>query len=58
MFVEHLSRSQQAVLLHYADKIITVDGLTHPNGSEHMSVLKRQVDQEVTPEAVDIEELP
>ena len=57
MFVEHLSRRQQAVLLHYADKIIRVDGLIHPRESEHMAVLKRQVDPEVTPEAVDVEEL-
>ena len=58
MFVEHLSRRQQAVLLHYADKIMTVDGFTHPKESEHMAALQRQADPEVTLEAVDIEELP
>ena len=46
------------MLLHYADKIIMVDGLTHPSETEHMEVLRRQVEPEVTPEAVGIEELP
>jgi hypothetical protein len=58
MFVEQLSRRQQAVLLHYADRIFRVDGVTHPLESEHMAVLERQVEPDVVPDAVDIEELP
>ena len=58
MFVERLNRRQQAVLLHYADKIMSVDGFIHPRESEHMAVLEREVDPDVTPEVVDIEELP
>lgn len=58
MFVENLTRRQQAVLLHYAEQIMTVDGSSHPKESEHLAVLQRQVEPEVRPEAVEIEELP
>lgn len=58
MFVEYLSKRQQGALLYYAETVIGVDGLTHPSESEHMAVLKRQVDPGVTPEGIDIRELP
>ena len=51
MFVENLIRRQQAVLLHYAEQIMTVDGSSHPKESEHLAVLQRQVEPEVRPES-------
>lgn len=58
MFVDHLNRTQQAALLHYAERIMAVDGSTHPRENEHLAVLQRQVEPEVVPEAIAIEVLP
>ena len=58
MFVEYLNKKQQAVLLHYAHKVMMVDGTEEAEESALMDVLRRQVVPGVTAEGVAIDELP
>ena len=58
MFVEYLNKKQQAVLLHFAHKIMMVDGTEEAAESALMDVLRRQVVPGVRAESAAIDELP
>jgi uncharacterized tellurite resistance protein B-like protein len=56
MFVHHLNPDQQAALLHYAYKVMSVDGASNAVEREHYNLLRSQASG-VTPEEVPPEEL-
>jgi len=56
MFVHHLNRDQQAALLHYAYKVMSVDGASNAVEREHYNLLQSQASG-VSPEEVAPEDL-
>ena len=57
MFVDHLNKRQQGVLLHYAREVMLADGVVADEEQQYMDVLRRQVCPDVTAEDMSMESL-
>ena len=58
MFVQYLNERQQGVLLHYADRIMRVDGAIDAEEMVHIDMLREQAAPGAKAEDVPIAELP
>ena len=58
MFVQYLNERQQGVLLHYADRIMRVDGAIDAEEMVHIDMLREQAVPGTKAEDVPIAELP
>ena len=58
MFVQYLNERQQGVLLHYADRVMRVDGAIDAEEMVHIDVLREQAAPGTKAEDLSLEELP
>ena len=58
MFVQYLNERQQGVLLHYADRVMRVDGAIDAEEMVHIDVLREQAAPGTKAEDLPLEELP
>ena len=58
MFVQYLNERQQGVLLHYADRVMRVDGAIDTEEMVHIDALREQAAPGTKVEDLPLEELP
>ena len=58
MFVQYLNERQQGVLLHYADRIMRVDGVIDAEEMVHIDMLREQATPGTKAEDLPVAELP
>ena len=58
MFVQYLNERQQGVLLHYADRIMRVDGVIDAEEMVHIDMLREQAAPGTKAEDLPVAELP
>ena len=58
MFVQYLNERQQGVLLHYADRVMRVDGAINAKEMVHIDMLREQAAPGTKAEDLPVAELP
>ena len=58
MFVQYLNERQQGVLLHYADRVMRVDGVLDAKEMVHIDMLREQAVPGTKAEGLPVAELP
>ena len=58
MFVQYLNERQQGVLLHYADRVMRVDGMIDAKEMVHIDMLREQAVPGTKAEDLPVAELP
>ena len=58
MFVQYLNERQQGVLLHYADRVMRVDGMIDAKEMVHIDMLREQAAPGTKAEDLPVAELP
>ena len=58
MFVQYLNERQQGVLLHYADRLMRVDGVIDAKEMVHIDTLREQASPGATAQDLPVADLP